>query len=228
MSMEAVCAQGRHDRAERLPRQQALAPSEVPAPASGRCAAALTSQRKKIQGVMKWSSARRGGLVMMSGSVVGRGGQKAGDGRAGQQAGTKPQAQQRAEGGQVGWRCTPVASGAIEATPSIALSPTHLPGLTRRVEAQRGGGRPVSHQVDPQQLHGDQALGQAQSRGQEDGRHLSQGCGRVQRCRRGWCSPKPRLLVRSMRIPHYHSRSRSRSLHPAAGAPTSPMLELIM
>ncbi len=45
------------------------------------------------------------------------------------------------------------------------------------VEAQRRGGRAVGHQVHPQQLHGEQALGQAQRRGQEDGGHLA--------CRRG-------------------------------------------
>lgn len=36
------------------------------------------------------------------------------------------------------------------------------------VEAQRGGGQTVSHKVDPQQLDGDQGLGQTQSGGQED------------------------------------------------------------
>lgn len=46
---------------------------------------------------------------------------------------------------------------------------------TRGVEAQRGGGRPVSHQVDPQQLHRDEALGQAQGGSQEDGGHLRGG-----------------------------------------------------
>lgn len=42
-----------------------------------------------------------------------------------------------------------------------------------RVEAERGGGQAVRHQVDPQQLHGDQGLGQAQGRRQEDGHHLT-------------------------------------------------------
>lgn len=37
-----------------------------------------------------------------------------------------------------------------------------------RVEAQRGGGQTVSHQVDPQQLDGDQSLGQTQRGRQED------------------------------------------------------------
>jgi len=36
------------------------------------------------------------------------------------------------------------------------------------VEAQSGGGQTVSNQVDPQQLDGDESLGQTQSSGQED------------------------------------------------------------
>jgi len=36
------------------------------------------------------------------------------------------------------------------------------------VEAQGGGGQTVSHQVDPQQLDGDQSLGETQGSGQED------------------------------------------------------------
>ncbi len=38
----------------------------------------------------------------------------------------------------------------------------------RGVEAQRGGGQTVSHKVDPQQLDGDQSLGQTQGSRQED------------------------------------------------------------
>lgn len=38
----------------------------------------------------------------------------------------------------------------------------------RGVEAQGGGGQTVSHQVDPQQLDGDQGLGQTQGSSQED------------------------------------------------------------
>ena len=38
------------------------------------------------------------------------------------------------------------------------------------VAAQRGGGQTVSHQVDPEQLDGDQSLGQTQGSSQEDTR----------------------------------------------------------
>lgn len=38
----------------------------------------------------------------------------------------------------------------------------------RGVEAQSGGRETISHQVDPQQLDGDQSLGQTQSSSQED------------------------------------------------------------
>lgn len=38
----------------------------------------------------------------------------------------------------------------------------------RRVEAQSGGRQAVGHEVDPQQLDGDQGLGQTQSSGQEN------------------------------------------------------------
>lgn len=38
----------------------------------------------------------------------------------------------------------------------------------RWVEAQSGGRQTISHQVDPQQLDGDQSLGQTQGSGQED------------------------------------------------------------
>ena len=42
-----------------------------------------------------------------------------------------------------------------------------------RVEAERGGRRPVGDEVDPEQLHGDEALGEAERGGEEDGRDLS-------------------------------------------------------
>ena len=38
----------------------------------------------------------------------------------------------------------------------------------RGVEAQGGGRQTISHQVDPQQLDGDQSLGQTQGSSQED------------------------------------------------------------
>lgn len=41
------------------------------------------------------------------------------------------------------------------------------------VEAERGGGQTVRHQVHPQQLHRDQRLRQPQRRRQEDGHHLA-------------------------------------------------------
>merc|ERR1719190_163150 len=43
----------------------------------------------------------------------------------------------------------------------------------RGVEGEGGGGQTVSHQVDPQQLHGDQSLGEAEGGGQEDADHLT-------------------------------------------------------
>jgi hypothetical protein len=43
----------------------------------------------------------------------------------------------------------------------------------RAVEAQRGGGQPVRDQVDPQQLHRREHLGDAQQRGDEDGDDLA-------------------------------------------------------
>ena len=43
----------------------------------------------------------------------------------------------------------------------------------RGVEAERGGGGPVSDQVDPEQLHGDEILREAQRGRQKDGGHLA-------------------------------------------------------
>ena len=43
-----------------------------------------------------------------------------------------------------------------------------------RVEAEGGGGQAVRHQVHPQQLHGDERLGHAQSGSQEDTHNLPQ------------------------------------------------------
>lgn len=41
------------------------------------------------------------------------------------------------------------------------------------VEAEGGGGEAVSHEVHPQQLHGDQGFGEAKSGGQENGNNFS-------------------------------------------------------
>ncbi|GIX63258.1 glycosyltransferase family 2 protein [Babesia caballi] len=43
----------------------------------------------------------------------------------------------------------------------------------RRVEAERSGRQPVGDEVDPKQLHGHHALGDAHGRRQENGRHLA-------------------------------------------------------
>mmetsp|Transcript_9492 Transcript_9492/g.19197 ORF Transcript_9492/g.19197 Transcript_9492/m.19197 type:complete len:511 (+) Transcript_9492:483-2015(+) len=42
-----------------------------------------------------------------------------------------------------------------------------------RVEAERGGGRPIGDEVDPEQLQRDEALRQSEQRGDEDGGHLA-------------------------------------------------------
>lgn len=71
----------------------------------------------------------------------------------------------------------------------------------RRIKAQGCGREPVSHQVHPQELHGDQGLRQSQGGGQEDAARRRQSHVRPASCL--WSPP---------------------DLHPALGSPWAPSL----